>query len=104
MYCGVRPGGPGKVQILVKPSVSAAYKSRKGAFPDGSNMILHLQDMKVLFVTGHKAGEAVYGVFTEDGKDVTDANSDAPLGVNTCRVCHSGYAAFCMAGQCGAEQ
>lgn len=104
VYCGVKPGGPGKVRILVKPSASAAYKARNGSFADGSNLILHLQDLKLLFLTGHKAGKDVYGVFTEDGKDVTDSGADAPLSAATCRVCHSGYAAFCVAGQCGTEQ
>ncbi len=71
---------------------------------DGPNMILHLKDLQLLFVTGNKAGAAAYGVFKEDGTDVTDANADGILGVNTCRVCHTGYEAFCAHGQCGTSQ
>ncbi|SRR3989338_4897232 len=98
-YCGVRQGGPGKVAVLVNPAVMDAYKSRNGKFKDGSNMILHLKDMKVLFVTAHKGGSVAYGVFTEDGKDIT-AN-DGPLSAGTCKTCHTGYSAFCINGQCG---
>jgi len=98
-FCGVRQGGPGKVAVLVNPSAMDVYKTRNGKFKDGSNMILHLKDMKVFFVTGHKGGNAAYGVFTEEGKDITAA--DGPLSVKTCRNCHTGYQAFCVSGQCG---
>lgn len=101
-YCSVKPGGPGKVAVLVKPSAGSNYASRSGKFTDGSNMILHLKDMKVLFVTGHKNGADVYGVFTEDGKDITAASG--PLAADTCATCHSGYQAFCKSGQCGTRK
>ena len=101
-YCSVKPGGPGKVSVLVKPSVAASFASRSGKFPDGSNLILHLKDMKVLLVTGHKNGADVYGVFTEDGKDIAAASG--PLAAETCTNCHSGYQAFCKGGQCGTKK
>ncbi|MBI5179667.1 MAG: hypothetical protein HZA04_10475 [Nitrospinae bacterium] len=98
-YCAVRQGGPGKVAVLVNPASKAGYEARKGKFKDGSNLILHLQDMKVLFVTSHKGGKAQYGIFTEDGKDISAASG--PLAIETCKTCHTGYAAFCVDGQCG---
>lgn len=98
-YCNVKAGGPGKVKVLVNPSVKEGYKARAGKFKDGSNLILHLVDMKVLFVTGHSGGKPAYGVFTEDGKDIAAATG--PLAVETCRTCHTGYASFCAGGQCG---
>lgn len=98
-YCAVRPEGPGAVAVLVKPDVVAGYKARNGEFADGSNMILHLKDLQLLFVTGYKGGKPVYSVFKEDGSDAT--GSDGILSANTCRVCHSGYEAFCINGQCG---
>ncbi len=103
-YCAVRPEGPGAVAILVEPGSVDKYKARSGGFGDGSRMVLHLKDLGLLFVTGYKDGAPAYGVFKEDGTDVTDANPDGILGVNTCRVCHSGYSAFCVDGQCGAVQ
>ncbi|USF87127.1 hypothetical protein [Candidatus Endoriftia persephonae] len=103
-YCAVRPQGPGAVAVLVRPDSVAAYKLRNGGMGDGANMILHLKELQLLFISGHKAGAVSYGVFKEDGSDVTDANPDAPLGVNTCRVCHSGYEAFCVQGQCGTHK
>ncbi len=98
-YCGVKPGGPGKVEVLVNPGALKAYKARNGGFPEGPNMVLHLKDMKVLFVIGHRNGKALYGVFTEDGKDITAAQG--PLSQTTCINCHTGYRAFCVKGQCG---
>ncbi|MCB1758202.1 MAG: hypothetical protein KDI68_00275 [Gammaproteobacteria bacterium] len=104
IYCAVRPEGPGAVSVLVKPDQVATYNTRSGKFADGSNMILHLKDLQLLFVTGNQEGAALYSVYKEDGTDLTDANPDGILGVNTCRVCHSGYAAFCISGQCGNAQ
>jgi len=98
-YCAVRPEGPGAVAVLVKPEVMTDYKARSGRLADGSNMILHLKDLKLLFVTGYQGGKPVYAVFKEDGTDATGA--DGILSANTCRVCHSGYEAFCTNGQCG---
>ncbi len=67
-------------------------------------MILQLKELGLLFVTGHKTGQAQYAVYKEDGTDVTEANSESILSANFCRACHTGYAAFCVNGQCGAAQ
>lgn len=101
-YCSVKTGGPGKVEVLVKPGAAEGFATRSGKFADGSNMILHLKDMKVLFVTGHKGGTPLYGVFTEEGKDITAASG--PLAAATCTTCHSGYQAFCKGGQCATKK
>lgn len=100
-YCAVRPNGPGKVDVLVRPEVVEAYKKRDGGFPEGSNMILHLKDMNIYFVSGVAAGEPVYGVYTTDGKDISADQEGHPLNTQTCQVCHSGYASYCVKGQCG---
>jgi hypothetical protein len=101
-YCGVRPGGPGKVAVLVRPEAMKAYTARDGKFPDGANMILHLKDMKALFVTSYKGGKPSYSVWTEDGKEAT--GSTGPLAAATCNTCHTGYQAFCKDGQCGTKK
>ena len=98
-YCGVKPGGPGKVAILVNPKAMDKYKSRKGGFPEGTNAILHLVDMKVLFVLGSSKGKPSYGVFLEDGKDI--AAKEGALSTQACVTCHTGYQSFCLEGQCG---
>ena len=98
-YCGVKQGGPGKVAVLVNPKSAGAYNARSGKFADGNNLVLHLKDMKVLFVTSHKEGAPQYNIYTEEGKKI---NADkGPLSPNTCMDCHTGYQAFCVAGQCG---
>lgn len=102
VYCGVKPGGPGKVAILVRPEAMKGFSARDGRFPDGANLILHLKDMKAVFLTTHTGGKPSYSVHTEDGKDVTAASG--PLAAQTCVTCHTGYQAFCKAGQCGAKK
>lgn len=101
-YCSVRPGGPGKVAILVRPEAMKAFSARDGKFPDGANMILHLKDMKALFVTTYVGGKPTYNVFTEDGKDATAPSG--PLAAATCVTCHTGYQSFCKNGQCGSKK
>lgn len=97
-YCDARPGGPGKVSVLVSESASDAYKERTGKFPDGSQAALHLIDMGVLMVTTYENGSPVYQVFSEDGKDITAA--EGPLSAATCSACHAD-ARSCVNGQCG---
>lgn len=101
-YCSVKPGGPGKVAILVRPEAMKAYAARDGKFPDGANMILHLKDMKAIFLTTYAGGKPGYSVHTEDGKDATAPSGS--LAAATCNTCHTGYQAFCKNGQCGAKK
>ena len=98
-YCSVKQGGPGKVAILVNPKSAGAYNARSGKYANGNNLILHLKDMKVLFVTSHKGGAPSYNIYTEEGKKINAAQG--PLSPKTCIDCHTGYQAFCVAGQCG---
>ena len=102
-YCNIKPGGPGKVDVLVKPSAVKTYKARNGKFKDGDTLILWLKDLKAIFVTEYKGGKPLYGAYTEDGKDIAGAPGSG-LNPNDCRTCHTGYAAFCLNGQCGREQ
>lgn len=101
-YCGVKPGGPGKVAILVRPEAMKSYAARDGKMPDGANMILHLKDIKAIFLTTHVGGKPSYSVHTEDGKDGTAPSG--PLSAGTCLTCHTGYQSFCVNGQCGAKK
>ena len=103
MYCNVKPGGPGKVDIIVKPSSMQAYKKRDGKYKDGDVLILWLKDIKALFVTEYKDGKPLYGVYSEDGKDISGAEGSGLSPVD-CRTCHTGYGAFCLNGQCGTQQ
>lgn len=101
-YCAVKHGGPGKVAVLVKPETMASYGKRDGKFADGDTTILHLVDMKLLFVTEYKGGKPLYGIYTEGGKDASAAKSGSGLTPQECRTCHTGYKAYCSNGQCGA--
>ncbi len=101
-YCAIKPGGPGKVDVLVKPSAMDTYKKRTGKFKDGDTLILWLKDIKAIFVTTYKGGKPLYGAFTEDGKDIA-GKPGSGLNPQDCRTCHTGYAAFCVNGQCGKQ-
>ncbi|MGE0174895.1 MAG: hypothetical protein AB7T49_19035 [Oligoflexales bacterium] len=98
-YCNLRPQGPGKVQVLVKPDQIDAYKARNGSFKDGAATALYFPEIKAMLLTSYKGGQPVYSVHQEDGKDITAASG--ALSVQACTECHTGYAAFCKGGQCG---
>lgn len=100
-YCAVKPGGPGAVAVLSNDV--AAFKARSGNYKDGTFFILHLKDLKILFVTQWKGNEPFYGIFTEDGKDAANAIGSG-LNPQDCRACHTGYEAFCFNGQCASAQ
>jgi len=102
-YCAVKPGGPGAVAILVGPSAKDAFAKRNGTYPDGATLILHLKDLKVLFVTTYKGNKPLYSIYTEDGQDAANAPGSG-LNPNDCRTCHTGYGAFCLNGQCATKQ
>jgi hypothetical protein len=102
-YCNVKPGGPGAVDVLVKPSAKDAYSRRDGKFADGDTMILWLKDIKAIFVTEYKGGKPMYGVFTEEGTDIANTVGSG-LNPQDCRTCHTGYSAFCVNGQCGTQK
>jgi hypothetical protein len=97
MYCAVKPGGPGAVAVLA--SDASAFKGRSGTYKDGTVYILHLKDLKVLFVTEWKNNKPLYGIWTEDGKDAANVVGSG-LNPQDCRTCHTGYGAFCINGQC----
>lgn len=101
IYCGLKANGPGRVDILVNPAVQKNYDARDGKMPDGVNMVLRFDAVKLLLVTAHQGGKPVYAVFTETGEKVV---TSGPLSVETCQTCHTGYQAFCKNGQCGSKQ
>ncbi len=102
-YCSVKPGGPGKVSVLVRPSVFETYQKRQGGYADGINLLLHLEDMQLFFATEFKNGAPSYAVFKETGEAVK-VDAGHPLSPETCMECHTGYSAYCVAGQCGTQQ
>ena len=100
-YCAVKPGGPGKVEILA--SDADAFKARSGKYKDGTFYILHLKDLKILFVTEWKNNKPLYGVYLENGTDAANKVGTG-LNPNDCRKCHTGYGAFCINGQCASAK
>jgi len=100
-YCGLKANGPGRVDILVNPAAQKNYDARDGKMPDGVNMVLRFDAVKLLLVTAHQGGKPIYAVFTEAGEKVV---TQGPLAVETCQACHTGYQSFCKNGQCGSKQ
>ena len=102
-YCAVKPGGPGAVAILVNKIGEESFTKRNGNYPDDAVFILHLKDLKVLFVTTYKDNKPLYSIYTEDGTDASNAVGSG-LNPNDCRTCHTGYGAFCLNGQCATKK
>jgi len=98
LYCAIKPEGPGEVEILV--SNLKSFKNRTGNNQDGTTFILHLKDLKLLFVTTWKNNKPLYGIYIEGGQDVSNSVASG-LNPRDCRLCHTGYGAYCTNGQCG---
>jgi hypothetical protein len=103
-YCAVREGGPGKVSVLVRPSEEQKYARRQGGFAPGINMLLHLEDMKLLFATEYTSSGPQYHVFKETGEEIRLDQPGHPLNPQACMTCHTGYSSYCVEGQCGIKQ
>ena len=100
-YCAVKAGGPGAIAVLV--SDKEAFKKRSGTYKDDTFYILHLKDLGVLFVTQWKNNKPLYGIYTESGQDAANVLGSG-LNPQDCRKCHTGYAAFCLNGQCASSK
>jgi len=97
-YCGVAEKGPGRVEVLVNNITE--FENKNGKYSNNTNFILHLIDMKLLFVTSYADGKIRYGVYTEEGKMVKGKRKSG-LHPRDCRSCHNLYKDDCYYGQCG---
>ncbi len=97
-YNWVQDGKGTAYNVRVNPPQKKAHASRNGEFEDMSTAVLELTDIKVLLVTEHLLGEAMYGVYTYDGKDITEAHPS--LNTAVCTTCHTGYGEACLYGIC----
>ena len=98
IYCAVKPEGPGEVEILVSDINS--FKNRMDKHKNGTTFILHLKDLKLLFVTTWKNNKPLYGIYIEGGQDASNVLGSG-LNPTDCRICHTGYGVYCTNGQCG---
>jgi hypothetical protein len=96
-YCAIKDGGPGKVSTLSK----LPRNFEKGIHTAEDVNILHLEDLKVLFVTTYVNGDPEYSTWGEDGTDMSELGAPG-LAPNDCRMCHTGYEAYSNHGQVGA--
>ncbi len=97
-YNWVQDGKGTKYNVRVNPAQDGPYKARSGKFGDGPTAVLELVDIKAVLVTEHLLGEPIYGAYTFDGKDISDAH--ASLKAQACKTCHSGYGEACVIGVC----
>jgi hypothetical protein len=97
-YCGVHENGPGRVEILVNNVTE--FSNKNAEYSEDTKFILHLIDMKLLFVTSYEHGKINYGVYTEEGKMVKGKRKSG-LNPRDCKSCHNLYKDYCYYGQCG---
>ncbi|MEG3639622.1 hypothetical protein [Magnetococcus sp. PR-3] len=93
-YNWVNDGAGSSYDVRIVPS----KPKRAESYEDGPTAVLNLKDIKVLLVTEHFLGEAQYGAFTYDGKDITAAHPS--LDPKVCQECHSGFSDYCQTGMC----
>lgn len=97
-YNWVRDGQGTAYNVRINPAKAQSAKERKGKFADGPSAVLELVDIKAVFVTDHLLGEAQYGAWSFDGKDLSAAHPS--LAPKTCTTCHTGYGEACVVGVC----
>jgi hypothetical protein len=97
-YNWVQDGKGSAYNVRVNPEQRATHTEGKGKYADKPTAVLELTDIKALLVTEHLLGKPLYGVYTYDGKDISDAHPS--LKTSTCVACHSGYGEACIAGVC----
>jgi len=99
-YCGVTPEGLGKIEVLVKPSTLPVYEAFTGDFDSNDSMVMHLKDLKLLFVTEYEKlpkrrfgkrkfnSKPLYGIYDEEGNEMAGAPGSG-INPGDCRKCHS---------------
>ena len=97
-YNWIQDGKGSAYNVRINPAQKAAQAEGKGNYDDKPTGVLELTDIKVLLVTEHLLGEPMYGVFTYDGKDISEAHPS--LNPSTCTTCHTGYGEACVVGIC----
>lgn len=97
-YNWVNDGKGSAYEIRVAPAEQEAWKKGSTDFEDGPTAILDLTDIGVMLVTGHLLGEAQYGVYSHEGKDLSMAHPS--LAPKVCATCHTGYGVYCNNGIC----
>lgn len=101
-YGWVNNGKGSAYEVRVNPKAMDVYTARNGKFADGPTAVLVLTDINALLVTEHLLGQAAYGAFAADGKDLSSAHPS--LAVQTCKTCHTGYADLCIGGVCSSKR
>ncbi len=101
-YSWLNNGKGSAYEVRVNPRAMGAYTSRDGKYSDGETAVLFLTDINALLVTEHLLGQATYGVFSADGKDIAGAHPS--LAPQVCKTCHSGYSDICVGGLCSTKQ
>ena len=97
MYNWINDGKGTRLDIYVNPAVLEAYKTH-GPYPDGVTAVGVYADVGIVFVTQHLLGEALYGTYDTEGKDLSDQNNT--FNPATCYRCHLGYRDICVNGTC----
>lgn len=94
-YNWINNGQGSAYNVRINP---AKLKVGKGKYADGPTAVLELVDIKALLVTDHLLGEAQYGAWSYDGKDLSGAHPS--LAPKVCTTCHTGYGEACITGVC----
>lgn len=96
-YNWVNEGKGTKLNIFVPKDKLDAYKAH-GPYSDGATAVGVYEDIDVIFVTEHLAGEAIYGVYDRAGKDVS--HTHPTFAIDVCIQCHTANSATCRGGTC----
>lgn len=96
-YSWINDGQGSPLTIRVNPEKLEQYKTH-GPYTDGITAVAVSEAQGIVWVTEHLGGEAVYGSYNREGKDISHQHPS--LQPSFCQSCHSTYKDICVNGTC----
>lgn len=96
-YSWINNGQGSPLTIRVHPDKIEQYKTH-GPYTDGITAVAVSEVEGIIWVTEHIAGEAIYGSYDRQGKDIS--SNHPSLAPEFCSSCHTRYKDICKNGTC----
>ncbi len=96
-YNWINDGKGTKLTTYVHPDKLEQYANH-GPYDDGVTVVGVYETPGVVFVTEHLAGEAIYGTYDTEGRDISSQHPT--FEPEYCARCHTAYQDICINGTC----
>ncbi|EGA69489.1 hypothetical protein VISI1226_18291 [Vibrio sinaloensis DSM 21326] len=100
-YSWINNGQGSPLTIRVNPAKLNQYQQH-GPYTDGPTAVAISEVQGIVWVTEHIGGEAIYGSYDRQGKDIS--HTHPTLKPSFCHSCHTTYKDICINGTCANPQ